>query len=270
MAHADHTSIEASLLKELRVAIRLHLAPRRHTVMLAALIVAFLVRPLIGDSGFAPTLFMVTGTNGPTPPVVTIMPGLGQSYLGIQAYGTQSNGAAQFLIANFPANTSITPNSPPTVNVYDLTTATPAVSTPIIANGGGAGMITGPDGCIYLAQGVAVWRITDTSGECNYTAQNPPPALSLTPATFSSHAAQGSPISLTATVHNATVPAGTPVRFQITGANPRSQLANTDSNGDAVLTYTGARQGTDMIVASATVKLFHHLESGAGHLGSRY
>jgi len=185
----------------LRVAIRLHLAPRRHTVMLAALIVAFLVRPLIGDSGFAPTLFMVTGTNGPTPPVVTIMPGLGQSYLGIQAYGTQSNGAAQFLIANFPANTSITPNSPPTVNVYDLTTATPAVSTPIIANGGGAGMITGPDGCIYLAQGVAVWRITDTSGECNYTAQNPPPALSLTPATFSSHAAQGSPISLTATVH---------------------------------------------------------------------
>ena len=35
-------------------------------------------------------------------------------------------------------------------------------------------MTTGPDGCIYMAEGVAVWKITDTSGTCNYTAHNPP------------------------------------------------------------------------------------------------
>ena len=80
---------------------------------------------------------MVTATNGPNPPVVTSIPGLGQSFLGIQAYGTQANGDAQFLIANFPANTSITPNSPPTTNIFDLTTTPPSISTPIIANGGG-------------------------------------------------------------------------------------------------------------------------------------
>jgi len=196
---------------------------------------------------------MVTGTSGPTSPVVTSIPGLGNTYLGIQAYGTQPNGDAQFLIANFPWNTSITPNSPNTVGVFDLTIATPAVSTPILANGGGTGMITGPDGCIYLAQGVAVWKITDTSGACNYTAPSPSPTLALTPAAFSSDAAQGSPITLTASVHFATVPAGTPVRFKITGANPQSYLANTDSNGNAVLTYTGARQGTDTVTASTTV-----------------
>ena len=195
---------------------------------------------------------MVTGTSGPNPPVVTVLPNLPQFYQGLLAYGTQSNGDAQFLVANFPANTSTTPNTPLTISVVDLTTPTPTVSTPIIANGWGNGMITGPDGCIYLAQGVAVWRITDASGACNYTAPSPP-TLALTPATFSSNAAQGSPVTLTASVHFATVPAGTPVRFQITGANPKSQLANTDSNGNAILTYTGARQGTDAVIASTTV-----------------
>ncbi len=196
---------------------------------------------------------MVTGTSGPSTPVVTVLPNLPQFYQGLLAYGTQSNGDAQFLVANFPANTSTTPNTPFTISVVDLTTPTPTVSTPIIANGWGNGMITGPDGCIYLAQGDGVWRITDATGACNYTAPSPPPTLALAPATFSSNAAQGSPVTLTASVHFATVPTGTPVRFQITGANPHSQLANTDSNGNAILTYTGARQGTDAVIASTTV-----------------
>ena len=172
---------------------------------------------------------MVTATNGPNPPVVTSIPGLGRTYLGTQAYGTQANGDAQFLIANFPANTSITPNSPSTTNLFDLTTTPPSISTPIIANGGANGMITGPDGCIYMAEGVAVWKITDTNGGCTYTAHNPPAALALTPATFSSDAAQGSPLTLTASFHNGTAPTGTPVTFQVTGANP--QMATVDSTG---------------------------------------
>jgi len=39
------------LLKELRNALRRHLAPRRHSVLLAAIVAAFAVRPLIGDTG---------------------------------------------------------------------------------------------------------------------------------------------------------------------------------------------------------------------------
>ena len=52
---------------------------------------------------------------------------------------------------------------------------------------------------------------------CNYTAHNPPAALALTPTTFSSDAAQGSPITLTASFHNGTAPSGTPVTFQRDG-----------------------------------------------------
>ena len=44
------------------------------------------------------------------------------------------------------------------------------------------------------------------------------PALALTPATFSvAEAAQGSPITLTASFHNGTAPAGTPVDFPSDG-----------------------------------------------------
>ncbi len=50
-------SIEASLLGQLREEIRLRLAPRRHTVLLAAITAAFLVRPLIGDSGAGAIMF---------------------------------------------------------------------------------------------------------------------------------------------------------------------------------------------------------------------
>jgi voltage-gated potassium channel len=38
-------------LKELRSALRRHLAPHRHSALLAAIVAAFAVRPLIGDSG---------------------------------------------------------------------------------------------------------------------------------------------------------------------------------------------------------------------------
>jgi len=50
-------SFEASLLGQLREEIRLRLAPRRHTVLLVAIVAAFLVRPLIGESGAGPIMF---------------------------------------------------------------------------------------------------------------------------------------------------------------------------------------------------------------------
>lgn len=54
-----NTSVEASLLEQLQDEIRRRLAPHRHTALLAAIIAAFLVRPLIGDSGAGPPLFSI-------------------------------------------------------------------------------------------------------------------------------------------------------------------------------------------------------------------
>jgi voltage-gated potassium channel len=48
---------EATLLRQLRDELHRRLAPHRHTALLVAIIAAFLVRPLIGDSGAGPILF---------------------------------------------------------------------------------------------------------------------------------------------------------------------------------------------------------------------
>ncbi|MGH7813641.1 MAG: Ig-like domain-containing protein [Candidatus Binataceae bacterium] len=192
---------------------------------------------------------VVTGTNSANPGQVSTF---SLPIYGGPAFGMQTNGDAQYLIATYAANTNITPNTPETVGVADLTVSPPTAGAPIIANGGGS-MITGPGGCIYVGAGVAVWKITDTNGECNYTASNPAPSLSLNPTSFADDAAQGSPISLTATLHFAPVAAGTPVTFQINGANAQTLSSSTDSSGNAILTYIGAHQGTDTITASVTV-----------------
>ncbi|MGB9379352.1 potassium channel family protein [Candidatus Binatus sp.] len=50
-------SNEVIRFRDLREEIHRLLAPHRHTVLLAAIIAAFLVRPLIGDSGAGPIMF---------------------------------------------------------------------------------------------------------------------------------------------------------------------------------------------------------------------
>jgi hypothetical protein len=50
MARQVHTSIEASLLRQLRDEVHRRLAPYRHIALLAAVIVALLVRPLVGHN----------------------------------------------------------------------------------------------------------------------------------------------------------------------------------------------------------------------------
>jgi voltage-gated potassium channel len=57
MAGEDEMSVEANLIGQLREEIHRRLAPHRHTALLVAIIVAFLVRPLVGDSGAGPILF---------------------------------------------------------------------------------------------------------------------------------------------------------------------------------------------------------------------
>ena len=51
--------MEDSVLEELRETRRRYLAPRRHSALLAALVAAFAVRPLIGDTGAGTAVFGV-------------------------------------------------------------------------------------------------------------------------------------------------------------------------------------------------------------------
>jgi voltage-gated potassium channel len=57
MSRREHTSVEAGLLAQLQAEIRRRLFPHRHTALLAAIVLAFLVRPLVGDSGAGPPFF---------------------------------------------------------------------------------------------------------------------------------------------------------------------------------------------------------------------
>jgi Ion channel len=56
MASNDITSVEPGLFEQLREEFHRLIAPRRHSVLLAAIIAVFLVRPFTGDSGVGPPL----------------------------------------------------------------------------------------------------------------------------------------------------------------------------------------------------------------------
>ncbi|MGH7778984.1 MAG: hypothetical protein ACREQR_04060 [Candidatus Binataceae bacterium] len=98
-----------------------------------------------------------------------------------------------------------------------------------------------------------MFKITDASGGCNYAAANPAASLVLSPSSVSPNPAQGTSQSFIASFHYITVPAGTPIKFVVTGANITSQQAVTDANGQASFSYVAAHSGIDTIIASATV-----------------
>jgi hypothetical protein len=58
-------------------------------------------------------------------------------------------------------------------------------------------------------------------------------------------------VSFTAAFHNVAVPAGTPVGFLVTGANPGQFLVDASTNGTATLTYAAFHPGTDTVTARA-------------------
>ncbi|MFZ0658421.1 MAG: protease pro-enzyme activation domain-containing protein [Candidatus Binataceae bacterium] len=195
------------------------------------------------------TVAQVSGTNGPTPPTVANLPNVAVSQLGLLALGTQNNGDAQTLFANFPANGT----TPALLGTYDLTTTPASPSTTLVNNAGFGNLIFGPDGCVYAAQNNAVYKITDTNGACTYAASTPAPALVLSPTSIVPNPVQGASQTMTASFHYVTVPTGTQVTFQVVGANPQIGNITTTANGIATFTYTAAHQGIDTITAFATV-----------------
>jgi len=191
----------------------------------------------------------VSATDGPPTPTVVTVPGVAVFSLGLLAVGTQTNGDAQTLFANFPPIGA----TPAFLGTYDLTTNPASQSVTLVNNAGFGNLIFGPDGCVYAAETNAVYKITDASGGCSYTAATPVPALVLNPNTVTPNPAQGSAQTFSTSFHYVTAPAGTPVTFQVAGANPQIASVNSDSSGNASFTYTAADQGVDTITAAATV-----------------
>ena len=97
----------------------------------------------------------ISGTNGPTTPTVSILPGLQLANLGLLAGGT---GAGTYLIG-----TPFVNDATVGLNEVDLTTSAPTLATALATKAGANFLTIGTDGCIYASQGPTVFRITDTA-----------------------------------------------------------------------------------------------------------
>jgi hypothetical protein len=75
-------------------------------------------------------------------------------------------------------------------------------------------------------------------------------ALALSPAIQNATPGVSAAVTVTLTSNNVAV-AGVMIRYDITGANPQTGNVTTDSNGHAVIVYTGNNVGTDYIWAFA-------------------
>jgi Bacterial Ig-like domain (group 1)/OmpA-like transmembrane domain len=205
-----------------------------------------------GGMAFAPngTLYAVTGyfnsvtaqveqvsaTNAPS---VTVTPVTGITSDFAVAIGViNPDGSAQSLIVE-PAGT-----------LTEIPIATPSAGVVLATGSPGVG-VTGPDGCLYSAHYDTIYRLANSSGSCAFAPTSPAPSIKLT-ASASTSPAQGTATTVTATLNNVSPVAGIPVVFTIGGANAQIRLVDTDANGSAALTYTGAQAGTDAITASST------------------
>ena len=197
-----------------------------------------------------PRVAQISGTNGPATPTVSLLPNLQLAALGVLANGAQANGDAQTLFLNpFDADS----NTSLGIGTTDLTTSPPSAGVILATTNGANNLVRGPDGCVYAAQGDGVFKITDAKGTCNYAAPTQPPALVLAPPAISPNPAQGELQTFGASFHYTKAPLGTPVLFQVAGANPQVKLVLSDANGKASFSYAGVFTGIDTITATATL-----------------
>ena len=150
-----------------------------------------------------PRIAEVSGTNGPTPPTVSVLPGIQLNNLGLLAGGT---GAGTFLIATPFVNDAVFG-----LDNIDLTTSPLTLGTSLSTKSGANYLTFGPDGCIYGSQAATVFKITDAAGDCDYGAALGSPTLVLSPASVSPNPAQGTSQTFDATLHYASPLAGTQV-----------------------------------------------------------
>lgn len=213
-----------------------------------------------GGMSFAPggTLYVIdyvdnaiaeiAGTASATPGQKTLLSGISGSALGIVATGQLPAGNASTLtLAAAPAADGF----PPGIRSFDIGVDPAAATSLLLKNGYANVQIVGPDQCQYVSMSVAVYRITNADGSCPLRSGQPMVALS--PNVVSPQPTQGGTQMFTATVHNVSVAAGTPVYFQVTGANAQTGVVATDANGAATFVESGVNAGADTITASVTV-----------------
>lgn len=107
----------------------------------------------------------------------------------------------------------------------------------------------GPDGCMYTTQSDRVIKLTRADGTCGFVPTMTFPQLVLT--AQASSAAQGAPVSFTATFNNVSNGADVPITLVFHGPNALSHLGKTDGTGTATMNYTGSFTGTDDVYAVA-------------------
>jgi kumamolisin len=181
----------------------------------------------------------ISGTNGQQPPTVTTLQGVTSDDGSIAVAETLPGGEAKSLLVHTGG----------ALQLVDIT-STPFTFTKVADGTINAGVI-GPDGCVYVNAHDAIRKLSVDAG-CTFNPTNPSPALVLSPAAVTPDPAQGSTRTFTATFRNASVPAGTPVYFRITGPNAQVRLANTDASGTATIAYQGQFAGRDSLLAVAS------------------
>lgn len=187
-------------------------------------------------------VYRVSGTDKPMPPTVTEVPGVETLYW-VTVAEVDDDGEALSLITLSSDGADL--------RLTDLTTD--PVTNTAIAHGIGSGVI-GPDGCLYtVVAGTSVYRLKNADGPCRFSAAAGSPTLTLTPAVVTPDPVQGSSRTFTATLQGVDDPEGIPVYFDVIGANAGLTMVRAGADGVAELTYTAARAGDDVIVASASV-----------------
>jgi kumamolisin len=170
--------------------------------------------------------------------------------LGLVAGGTGTGSGAQYLLFNQPNSSG--PNAQ--TAQLDLGPNPPTVASLLTSDSmlGNRHLVMGPDGCLYGTGGTAVFKITNTNGACTYTTMTKPLTLTLNPTGISPNPTQGTRQSFTASFHYGTVPDGTPVFLDVSGANPL-HLQSATVAGAAPFSYLALHQGVDTLVASTLI-----------------
>jgi len=194
-------------------------------------------------------LVKISGTNSGSPGAVTVLGTNAPPFAGgvLPVFNAAHPGNPSFLLVTNGA----TSGNSGSVQKVDLTQNPPVLTT--VATGGTGEIFVngGPDGCAYVSNGDRIDRITAADGTCGFATSRSAATLSLSPG--AANPAQGSTQTMTAQFSDVSVPANTPVFFQIAGANTMVRMGKTDANRSASIQYTGTFPGTDAVAASATV-----------------
>ncbi|HXJ71289.1 MAG TPA: hypothetical protein VNM37_00505, partial [Candidatus Dormibacteraeota bacterium] len=195
-------------------------------------------------------IYRITGTNAATPGTATQIAFVPGNPDGMALEPNSSNPAKPIVYVNrndgtiTRIDTSALPDTP--VNPCG------GPCTDIYAGGSRGDFVTvSPSGCLYATQSERIIRVTKADGTCSLLPNSAAPQLILTPDNVQPSPAQGTAITLTATLKNVASPANLPITLFVNGANPSLHLVNTDATGKAVFTYPGVATGTDRLFASA-------------------